>query len=560
MPFLFKIYFAMMLHQFGAVPATMKYGSNYPQFIQSPLEIPIELAGNFGEIRENHFHTGWDIKTQNKEGLPVKAAAIGYVSRIKISSTGYGVAIYVTHPQGFVTVYGHLNHLEKRLADLVKAEQYRQKSFEVDIKFPVRKYVVKTGEVIAYSGNSGGSTAPHLHFEVRDAFTEEAINPTFFGLQHDDNVAPTIQQIGIYSWNYSFAFHDFQTAKDFEKRNDTLFLKEKIEVENPFVAFAINAFDHDEQGDNFFGIYNQAIYADGKLLQHLQFDKLIFAQQNMINGMIDFERQRLQKTDWLRLFKLEGVENEVIKSNNSGILQLNDGEEKNIVVNLNDERNNTTVLCFRIFAHINSTSKYQNKNYFAYDKSYFDLIPAHTFFSDVPLQYFEKLSAKNQRTAFILDTKNNPPKSKFTVRIKAENYLANSPQTLMISESRSYGKNYHNVKWQHDTAVASVKEFGKFYLTKDENAPTVSWKNEHDNFAIGDKLFFKIDDKESGIKKYQLLVNDDWRLISLDAKNNLLTIEIDNHWTTGEQNCVLIVGDYAGNKTEKRFSFSLKTE
>ncbi len=558
MPFLFKIYFAAMLHYFGAVPATLKYGNNYPQFIQSPLNIPIELAGNFGEIRENHFHTGWDIKTQNKEGLPVKSAAIGFVSRIKISATGYGVAIYVKHPQGFVTVYGHLNRLEKRFADLVEAEQYRQKSFEVDIKFPVRKLIVKAGETIAYSGNSGGSTAPHLHFELRDAFTEEAINPAFFGLQLEDNIAPKLHQLGIYSWDETFAFHEFNMEKHFEKRNDTLFLNHKIEIKNPCVAFAINGFDHNNGSENDLGIFKNELYVNGKLEQQIVFDRLVFAEQNMINGMIDFEQQRLRNIYWLRLFRLDGVTHQAIKIKNSGVLKLKNGESKNVSIVLTDEKGNRQVMCFVVEYQSEHHNKINQQKWLKYAEAYYDQIPANTFFNDVPLRMFEKISSKNQTSELIIDTKNNPPKNKFKVRIKAAKNLANSSKTLMVSESRAYGKTYHTVGWKNDTALANVKEFGKFYLTKDEIAPEISWQNQQQNFETSKQLFFKINEKESGIKKFELLANNEWKLLSYDAKNKLLTATVDEYWQSGEQKCQLIVEDFAGNKTVKQFSFSLK--
>lgn len=157
--------------------------TTYPTtYFKSPLLIPMQLSGNFGELRNNHFHSGLDYKTNQKEGLPVLAAADGYVSRIKISTFGYGKAIYINHSNGYTTVYGHLQKANGAIESYIKKSQYDQKSFEIE-QFPMAKELqVKQGDTIAWSGNTGGSEGPHLHFEFRDTQTENIINPLFLDL------------------------------------------------------------------------------------------------------------------------------------------------------------------------------------------------------------------------------------------------------------------------------------------------------------------------------------------------------------------------------------------
>jgi murein DD-endopeptidase MepM/ murein hydrolase activator NlpD len=167
-------------------------------YFRSPIDTAILLAGNFGELRPNHFHAGIDIKTNNREGMPVHAAAEGFVSRIKISSFGYGKVIYVTHPNGFVTVYGHLRSFNDTIGTYIKRQQYAQKTFEIEVFPKSTEFPVKKGEVIAFSGNTGNSGGPHIHFEIRDEKSEKAINPLLFGLPVTDNKKPQVTRVKIY--------------------------------------------------------------------------------------------------------------------------------------------------------------------------------------------------------------------------------------------------------------------------------------------------------------------------------------------------------------------------
>src|SRR5690606_17144796 len=208
--------------------------SQAPDNFIFPMDTPLIISGNYGELRPNHFHAGIDFSTNNKVNLPVYAAADGYVSRIKVSPFGYGKAIYVTHPNGQVTVYAHLNSYNEKIAAIVKQEQYARKNYEVEI-YPKANFIqVKKGEIIAYSGNTGGSTGPHIHFELRDEKTETPLNPLkFYSL--NDTVKPTLAKIAFYdlsdtiSPKYMYAFSI--------KNADTLLLDKSI------VGLAFSAFD-----------------------------------------------------------------------------------------------------------------------------------------------------------------------------------------------------------------------------------------------------------------------------------------------------------------------------
>ncbi|MCB0432591.1 MAG: M23 family metallopeptidase, partial [Mangrovimonas sp.] len=172
--------------------------TNYPQdYFIDPLDINLVLAGTFAELRANHFHSGLDIKTQQREGLKVYACADGFVSRIKISHGGYGKALYITHPNGYTTVYAHLQKFAPKIEAYIKEHQYGQESYEIEVFPGAVELLVKQGDVVAYSGNSGGSEGPHLHFEIRDN-EERPINPMLFGIDIKDTTKPIIKEVYAY--------------------------------------------------------------------------------------------------------------------------------------------------------------------------------------------------------------------------------------------------------------------------------------------------------------------------------------------------------------------------
>jgi murein DD-endopeptidase MepM/ murein hydrolase activator NlpD len=229
------------------LPFSLCAQNEYPKdYFKSPLDIKLNLSGSFGELRSNHFHTGLDFKTNQKENLKVYAAADGYISRIKISSFGYGKAIYVTHPNGYTTVYGHLNQGSSKIQDYIKMSHYKEKAFEIELFLKPDELVVKQGEMIALSGNSGGSGGPHLHFEIRDTKSEKPINPLLFGfdLMINDTSEPVVSTLMAYPVGENSVVNKSQEplAINFTKQPDGTFLADKVLVSGA-VGFGINAYD-----------------------------------------------------------------------------------------------------------------------------------------------------------------------------------------------------------------------------------------------------------------------------------------------------------------------------
>ena len=297
----------------------------YPQdYFRSPLDIPIQLSGNFGELRPNHFHAGFDIKTQQKEGLNIYAVADGYVSRIKISIYGYGKAIYITHPNGYTSVYGHLQKASGTIQDKIIELQYDQKSYEIEAFFKPNEILVTKGQVIAISGNTGGSEGPHLHFEFRENKTENALNPLLFGLNVKDTKKPAVSSLMVYPIDNESVVNSSKRpiALNLTLQADGTYVSEKV-LASGKIGFGITTSDYDDVSFNNNGTYKTQVSDNGKTIFSYEFDKIAFEEARFINAFIDYDRYKKMRNRVQKLFMKNEYNLANIKSNiNNGILNI----------------------------------------------------------------------------------------------------------------------------------------------------------------------------------------------------------------------------------------------
>ena len=299
--------------------------AQYPKdYFRSPLDIPINLSGTFGELRPNHFHSGLDIRTNNVEGLPVYAAADGIIIRIKVSTFGYGKALYIAHPNGYTTVYGHLQKFSDKIEAYVKEQQYKQKSYEVEL-YPSTLKVSKS-DIIALSGNSGGSGGPHLHFEFRDTATEKIINPMAFGMSKliKDEMNPVISSLMVYPANDSTSVNKSKApvSLSLQKQVDGTFLASKVYARGK-IGFALNSYDLSTNSYNKNGIYKVATYINGSPNFKYEFDSFSFDESKHINYFIDFNRYKKLKQRFQKLFIKESYPLSLVSGNaKNGFLDI----------------------------------------------------------------------------------------------------------------------------------------------------------------------------------------------------------------------------------------------
>jgi hypothetical protein len=326
--------------------AQVNASPNYPQgYFRDPLDIPISLSGNFGELRPNHFHMGLDIKTMARVNLPVYAAADGYIARIKIEPFGFGRAIYINHPNGFTTLYAHLNDFSPAIESYVKQQQYEKESWQVFLELPPNLFVLKKGDFIANSGTTGGSQAPHLHFEVRRTLDDVNLNPMLFGFPLADQTKPVILRLAIYDRTKSTYEQSPRIIPVRNSPNGNVNMPVPIQVGSNKISFAISAYDTHSGSTNANGIYEAILYDNDRLVTDFVMDKISYNETRYINAHVDYKTRANGGPFLQHLSRLPGYVNPIyLNTGSDGVLDVSDGSVHKIRIVVKDAYNNSSEL------------------------------------------------------------------------------------------------------------------------------------------------------------------------------------------------------------------------
>lgn len=536
--------------------------TDYPKdYFRSPLDIPMQLSGNFGELRPNHFHAGFDLKTLQKEGLNVYAVADGYVSRIKISTFGNGKAIYITHSNGYTSVYGHLQRATDSIEDFIKKTHYAQQSFEIEMFLKPGQMLVKKGQIIAFSGNTGASEGPHLHFEFRDNSTENIINPMLFGFDKmlKDTKKPQLSSIYVYPL-------DDETTVNQSKRplllnlslqKDGTYQSDKV-VTNGKIGFGINAFDYDDVSYNKNGVYKVQSFYNGIPSFGYQFDTYSFDEMRYINAFIDYSRYKKTQQRVQKLFMKNPYKLSIIKTDkNNGVVSVAANLTTIYRIEVSDFYGNMTTVSIPIKqeslkAIIDKEpvfSKYlvkanNDSNFSKENMSVF--FPAGTFYEDFYLNF----DVKND-TLFLHDD-TVPAHTNFTITIEDSKYSEVQREKLFLASINGKKTGYNSSYRKDNIFTAKVKTLGKFALVLDTIPPVISIAKPIEGKWISDKkvLQLSISDGLSGIKSYNGYLNGKWILFEYDNKTKKITHNFsDGIVAEGSNDLKIIVMDNMENST-----------
>lgn len=552
--------------------STLLAQNNFPRdYFSPPLDIPMQLSGNFGELRPNHFHAGFDFKTQQKEGLKVYAVAEGYVSRIKISTFGNGKTIYITHPNGYTSVYAHLQKAVGTIQDFISQTHYKEQVFEIEMYLKPGELPIKKGEWIALSGNTGASEGPHLHFEIRDSKTEYIINPMLFGFDigFKDTKKPLLSGLYVYPLTPKTTVNKSQRpiVLNYSLQKDGTFLADKV-MANGEIGFGIIADDYDDVSFNKNGVYSVNSFLNGQPSFGYQFDTYSFDDMRFVNALIDYSKykktkQRVQKLFMKNKYGLPFVKTDEAKGQITPVLNLDElyrievadffGNKTEITIPIQFDNNSTVIPAepkvSKYFIKANKDNIFEKENGTVF-------FPAGTFYDDFALNF----DVKNKVLHLHDDTV--PAHTNFIVSI-SDSKVSKELQEKTFLARLDGDQIVYNVTNKKDSVFSSkVKTLGKYKLVSDTIAPKVSiLKPVEGKWVSDDTIQFHISDVSSGIKSYNGYLNGKWVLFEFDNKTNKIShIFKDEFLLDGANELKIIVSDNVGNSTtfETRFFRSLK--
>ena len=538
--------------------SSQKYPQNY--FIY-PIDIPVSLSANFGELRTNHYHMGIDIRTQQRENLRILAAADGYISRIFISHTGYGNMLMIKHPNGMETLYGHLNDFNAQLMKYVEAKQYKDKSWAQDFRPPQGLLPVKKGDFIGYSGNTGGSAGPHLHFEIRDAVTNNGLNPMLFGLGIADNMRPQVYGLYYYDRRYS----TYQPAAKRIPLSGSIGAVSggTVKTGTPSVSFGYHGEDKTSASSFKFGIYKATLFVDDKEEITSTLNDIPFDQQRYMNAGIDYKK-KLQGGPYVEhLSILPGNKLDIFAGPGDGVIDLSDGQPRKIKMVLEDTKGNATTISFTIQydAALNKELTFPKNLATVYPGRPGRLNTPSGEFIYSPNAFYDyfnfdmkEISSSGISNVIKLDNSYIPIHDEYSIGIKTKDISAKD-KTVMQLISGSY-KALDKGLWDGDVMIGHFNRLGNVSLVKDETKPVISVGNVKEGMTVrnGTILRMSASDNLGTIKNFNVYADGQWLLFK--RRGNTFTYKVDDNMPKGKIKLVASVEDVAGNKTIREFNIN----
>ncbi len=540
----------------------------YPQnYFRSPLDIPMQLVANFGELRANHWHMGLDIRTQQRENLPVHAAADGYIAAVSVDANGFGRAIYIKHPNGYTTLYAHLNNFEPKLNAWLQQQQYRAESWSGKWMVPEGLFPVKQHDFIAYSGTTGGSQGPHVHFEIRDTETDKCLNPLLFHFPIPDAVPPSLLRLAVYD----------RTRTTYAQRPKIYVLSHSgasyttapavLASAAPQVSFAIGAVDRFTGYANPNGIYSAQLFMDDMFQSGFVLDGISYSDTRYLNAQIDYPYKAAGGPYLQHIAPLPGDGSGVYSpAGKSGIITLTDEAAHSVRIEVRDAAGNLSTLRFQLrWTPAESQQPYTPAagqllpgEVNVFERPGFEAYTtAYAVYDTVNCTYAETANtaagAASPMHSFISST--IPVHDSVMVRLKVPDNLTTAQRDRLIMVSHAGSRAVvEKANFRLGWASSKFRQFGTYQAFIDSVPPTVNAPGAGDTVDLrrAARLVFYPKDNFEAIKSLRATLDGQWLLLTND-KGSAFIYKFDDYFLPGVHRLTLAVTDMAGNETERIF-------
>jgi len=514
----------------------------------SPVKIPLALSANFGELRIDHFHSGLDIKTQGVTGKEVVASASGYIYRISVSPGGFGKAVYIRHPSGYSTVYAHLDRFIPEIEVYVRNYQYERESYLVSI-FPGReKFPVEQGDLIAYSGNSGSSSGPHLHYEIRRSDSEIPMNPLIFEFGTGDDIAPVFERLAIYPVSKKTIINGRNSIRKLNVAggHGNYYIPAENEIKISGAAgFGIKSYDLLNDSYNRCAVYSIELRIDSITRYKYKMDDFSFSESRYINSHIDYETYLRERTYFERTFVLPNnrlsAYSEII---NKGIFDFNNGKKHKVEIEISDVHDNRSILTFNVTSQPQNiipesdpaddgliTMPYNRTNRFRAENLTVT-IPAGALYDTLQFRYKKEPGTPDMLSDLHqIHNKYTPVHRSFSLSIKPTSIPEGKESKLLIIQlNDEFTRSALPGTISDGFVNTEAMSFGKFYVGIDTIAPVISPNGllRGADLTSRREMRIRIFDDLSGIKSYEPKIDGKWALFEYDQKNNVLIYRFDS--------------------------------